>query len=206
MRWKNTNLNNSIINLIWKKFQLFTVLFINISSYCNMSLSHLLKADGSPYPPPSICAFVSVLSAFAHTHSHTSTEWRDSYSCPTGLWQVMRSPTEQDVIILLSMSLKKKGNKPRDPMLILYFASTHKNTHRQRWTTLQQTKVVFDTIDITTVCRLPVTEHCENKNVKTKTPSTLLGFEALCSATNYAAKYKSPWAICMPTTASNCLY
>lgn len=80
----------------------------------------------------------------------------------------MRSPTEQDVIILASMSLKQRKTSPLTPWLPPYFACTrtkalsNAKNHAQTKTKprCNKRKVVLDTGDATTVCRPPVTARC----------------------------------------------
>lgn len=155
---------------------------------------------------------------------HADTDWRDVYSRPTGLWQVMRSPREKYVIILTSRSLKERKTSPIWPHGS--FGTSHaraytrmrSQTQKKRKKHISQTRMqqkescLWHQRTQTAVHRLPVTvqEYRKNEHYKkTTTQSSASEKKRLsrlvCSATNYAAKYKSPWAICMTTTASNCL-
>lgn len=91
----------------FKKTQLVLVIKLVFIVRSHFSICLRQMGDSSPLHP-CVPFLVYCQQLLTHTHTHTSPDWQDIYSRPTGLWQVMRSPTEQDVIILASMRLKQR--------------------------------------------------------------------------------------------------
>lgn len=148
-----------------------------------------------------------------HLHRHThacmqAQNWQDIYSCPTGLWQVMRGPTVQDIIILLYGFIKKERS-PLTPWFIWYFAYAHTNA-------LKHTNMYKDVPDCnkgklsaTPLLFVGLQLHCDNKNAENATQSSLLKKyfpSCLLNYKLYSKKNKPPAAILMTAPSSNCLW
>lgn len=163
-----------------------------------------------------MCAFVSVLSAFAHKHTHTRAHRpRLTGHLFTSHWSMTGNEKSNGARYNYSgiYESEAKETSPLTPWLPPYFACTRtkalsvkKNSkkHAQTKTKPHCNKriVVLNTGDATTVGRPPVTPRCATEKFRLHNSNAACcgvggwekkrDFQTVCSATNYTAKHKSP--------------